>query len=245
MLNKKTKKSSLTLPKRGMTTKSKIEWVILILLVSLIPIAIWSNLFAYGYYYLKCEDKPLELAGKYYRIPGDEGYGIRPGSDYSNCSYGAPSGAQRDPSTKVGKNIAKKQAEAAELARYTVYTPKGYIITPITKTNYGDRVEANYTITTDSRIQFRVREMKKDSIFSYTNLCSKPAEGSWSGTVIGKDDKGREICRTNISKYIKDYIVGVNIGNTAIMLQTPNASAESLNAEVTAIFSAMEPHSGQ
>lgn len=214
----------------------------------LIPFAIWFNLFAYEYYYIKCEGQPLEVTGKYYKAPGDEGYGIHPGSDYSHCLYEGPAGVQRDPSTKIGAAVAQRQADEANKLRnlaseYKIYVPDGYKMSDITTSNLGDRMETTFTITTDSNRKYRVREMKKDSEFSYTNLCSKPAEGSWSGIVIGNDSKGREICRTDLSKYIKDYIVGINIENTAIMLQTPIGTDEVLNAEVTAIFSTLKVHS--
>lgn len=225
--------------KQGSTLKSKIEWAILIILILAVPLAIWSNLFAYGYYYLKCEDRPTEVYGKYYRIPYDKGYGIHPGSDYSNCSYSAPAGKVRDPSTKAGAAQATNSQEPK--ADYDLYTPDGYKISGLSASG-ANGAETGFTITTQSNVTFRVREMNKDSDFSYTNLCSKPADANWTGTIIGKDSKGRVICRTNLNKYIKDYIVGINIGRTGIMLQAPNNSEELLNAEATAIFSSMKLH---
>jgi hypothetical protein len=235
-------------------TKSKRKWAALALLVLLIPVGIWSNLFAYEYYYFKCEGQPLELDDKYYRVAGDDGYGIRPGSDYSKCSYDRPADRQRDPSTKVGAALVKRQAdEAARLQRlateHEIYVPTWYKISDIYTTDRGDDgLQTTFSITTSTNHKFEVREMKKESAFSYTDLCSKPATANWSGTVIGRDSKGREVCRTNLSKYIKDYIVGISIGKTAIMLQTPlqqtpATSVEVLNAEAIAIFSAMDSYS--
>lgn len=221
--------------------KSKIEWAILVILILLIPLAIWSNLFAYEYFFFKCQDKPTEVFGNYYRIPYDEGYGIHPGSDYSNCSYTAPPDKIRDPSTKAGMALTKK--DELPKANYDLYIPDGYEFTqPSSHSQGNNELETNFKVTTKTNIIFRVRELNKNSDFSYTNLCSKPPEGSWSGTVIGNDNKGRAICRTNLSKYIKDYIVGINIGRTAIMLQTPVGSEASLNSEAIAIFSSMKPY---
>lgn len=236
--------------KNTITTKTKIEWAILIALVLLIPIGLWSNLFAYQYYYFKCEGQPLELDGAYYRVSGDKGYGIHPGSDYSKCMYDQPQGVQRDPSTKVGAAMVQRQIDEANrqrrmVAAYDIHAPKGYTITDIVTSERGDGLETQFSVTTKTDHIFRVREMKHDNDFSYTNLCTKPAEGSWSGTIIGQDDKGRDICRTDINQYVDDYIVGMNIGKTAIMLQAPIDSApeELLNAEAAAIFSAMESYS--
>jgi len=228
--------------KRDNTLKSKIEWTILVLLILAIPLAIWTNLFVYEYYYFKCGDKPTEVFGNYYRIPYDQGYGIHPGSDYSNCSYSAPPDKIRDPSTKAGMAQARNDEE--QKPDYDIYVPDGYTISGLPNSGASSR-ETSFTVSTKSNIDFRVREMNKDSNFSYTNLCSKPREGSWSGTPIGKDDKGRTICRTNPSKYIKDYIVGINIGRTGIMLQASNNSEEILDSEATAIFSSMKPYKGR
>ncbi len=225
--------------KKGNALKPKIEWAILALLILAIPLAIWSNLFAYEFYYFKCQDKPTEVFGNYYRIPYDKGYGIHPGSDYSHCSYSAPPGKIRDPSTKAGM-IQAKNNEVPK-ADYDLYVPDGYKTSKLPALGTSGR-ETSFTVTTKSNIVFNVREINKDSDFSYTNLCSKPAEGNWNGTVIGKDDKGRAICRTNLNKYIKDYIVGLNIGRTGIMLQTPNGSEELLTSEATAIFNSMKPY---
>jgi hypothetical protein len=124
--------------------------------------------------------------------------------------------------------------------------PTGYKISELYTTERGDDgLQTTFFLTTSTNHKFDVREMKKESAFSYTDLCSKPATANWSGTVIGRDSKGREVCRADLSKYIKDYIVGANIGKTAIMLQTPlqqipDVSVEVLNAEAIAIFSTME-----
>ncbi len=186
----------------------------------------------------------MEVAGKYYRIPGDKGYGIHPGSDYSNCSYAAPPGTQRDPSTKAGAGIAKRKADAAaKLRQHKIYIPKGYTVSNISTSNPGDGLETRFYVTTNTNHRFSVHEMKKGGIYDYTVLCSKPAEENWSGTVIGQDSKGRTICKTNVSKYVKDYNVGITIGKTAIMIKSSDASTVALDAEATAIFSSMEQRS--
>lgn len=224
------------------TLKTKIEWTLLVVLVVAIPLAVWSNLFAYEYYYLKCQDRPTEVFGNYYRIPYDKGYGIHPGSDYSNCSWSTPAGKTRDPSTKAGMAQAKK--EEPPKANYDLYTPDGYEFTKPSSHSQGyNELETSFKVTTKDSIVFRVREVNKNSDFSYTSLCSKPAEGSWSGTIIGKDGEGRIICRTDPNKYIKDYIVSINIGRTAIMLQAPYGSEGQLKAEAIDVFNAMRPSS--
>lgn len=251
MIKKKQFSSTNTLfnaPKKRFISKTKIQWLILIVLTAIIPFAIWSNIFAYEYNYIRCEGRPFEITGRFFKAPSDEGYGIHPGSDYSKCLYEKPAGLQRDPSTKLGAAELQKQADEASRVKnlasaYKIYIPNGYKISELHASDLGDRMETTYTITTNSNHKYHVREMQKDSDFSYTNLCSKPAEGSWSGTIIGKDNKGREICRTNLSKYIQDYIVGVNIENTAVMLQTPIDNADVLNNEATAIFNAMKVYS--
>lgn len=228
-------------PQNKIITKSKIEWLILGLLITLIVLGVWSNIFAYEYYYFKCDDKPTEIAGKYYRIPGDKGYGIHPGSDYSNCSYAAPPGAQRDPSTKAGAGIMKRKLdEAVKISKHKVYIPKGYQLSNMAISKSGDDLETRFYVTTNTNNKFSVHESKKGSIYDYTVLCSKPAEENWSGTVIGQDSKGRTICKTNTSKYVKDYFVGIVIGETSIMLRSPNISTDTLDAEAKDIFSSME-----
>lgn len=233
--------------KKIAVTKPKLEWAILIILVVSVVAAQVSGLYPYAYSYAKCHDAPLEVRGGYYRTSYDENYGIHIGSDYSRCFGQSTTDLQRDPSTKAAKAMAKRQADEAErlkrlASEYDIYIPHGYKISDINTSEQGDGLQSTFTVTTSTNRKFTVREMKKDSNFSYTNLCSKPATPNWSGTIIGRDAKGRDICRTNISKYVKDYVIGVNIEKTAIMLRTPDTSAESLNAEATAIFSSMEPY---
>jgi hypothetical protein len=231
----------------NMISKSKLKWIVLVLLILLIPVSLYSNLFTYEYYYFQCGGKPLELERGYYRIPSDEGYGIHPGSTYSSCLY-PPSGTQRDPSTKLGAAIAKRKAAEADrlkrlAAEYDIYLPSGYKTTGMSTIEDGDGLGTIFYVVTNTNHRFDVSEMKSDNYNSYTNLCSKPTEGSRSGTIIGNDSKGRGICRVNPSKYVTDYMVGINIGKTAVMLQASNSSTTSLNAEATAIFSSMEPYS--
>lgn len=250
-MSKKSKKQKILFKipfgnKKIVVTKPRLQWAILIALVVSVGAAQVSGLYPYVYSYAKCKGEPLEVRGVHYRAPYDENYGIHIGSDYSRC-FGEPtSDLQRDPSTKAAKAIAKRQADEVERlkrlsAEYEIYVPTGYKISDINTSEQGDGLQTVFTITTDTNRKFTVREMKKDSDFSYTNLCSKPATPNWSGTIIGRDSKGRDICRTNISKYVTDYVVGVNIEKTAIMLRAPNNSPEELlNAEATAIFSSME-----
>lgn len=188
----------------------------------------------------------MELEGKYYRIPGDKGYGIHHGSDYHICSYAQPPGYQRDPSTLAGavqiREANQLYKQEHPLPNYTVYVPSGYKISEITTGEQGGQPETTFYLTTSTGIHFTVYELQKDGDFSYTNLCSKPAQVNWSGTIIGHDSAGREICKTNPSKYVTDYIVGVNIGNTGLMLETANNPNVDLNAQATAIFSSMKPY---
>jgi hypothetical protein len=247
---KKSKKQKLLFKissgnKRILVTKPRMEWAILIILVLSMIAAQVSGLYPYAYNYARCHDAPIEVRGSYYRLPFDDIYGIHIGSDYSRCFDGLPTDLQRDPSTKAEVAKAKQRANEVDrlkrlAAEYEIYVPKGYTISSIHTSKQGGDLQTAFSVTTNTNHRFDVREMKKDSDFSYTNLCSKPAEENWSGTIIGSDSKGREICRTNISKYIKDYIVGINTGKTAIMLQTPNTEEGLLNAEATALFSAME-----
>jgi hypothetical protein len=215
--------------------------------VSVVAVQV-SGLYPYVYGYAKCKGEPLEVRGGYYRTSYDDNYGIHIGSDYSRCYGQSTTDLQRDPSTKIAKAIAKRQADEAERLKrlgseYEIYVPNGYKISDMDTSEQGDGLQTTFIITTDTNRKFTVREMKKDSEFSYTNLCSKPATPNWSGTIVGKDAKERNICRTNISKYVTDYVVGVNIEKTAIMLRAPNGPAELLNAEAAAIFSSMELYS--
>lgn len=219
--------------------KLKIEWIVLVILILIIPIAVWSNIFTYTYFFFKCEDRPVEVYGDYYRIPVDEGYGIHPGSDYSNCSWSAPPGKLRDP--RVTARLARLENSKKPLIDYDLYVPAGYNISDIPNPR-ASSIGTTFTATTSSGTVFRISEMNKNSDFSYNSLCSKPADGSWSGTTIGKDNYGRSICRTNLNKYIKDYIVGIDIGRTSIMLQTSIGPEETLNTEATAIFNSLKPY---
>lgn len=221
--------------KRKGTLKAKVEWTVLIILVAAIAFAGWSNLFSYEYYYFKCQDRPTEVFGQYYRIPYDKGYGIHHGSDYSNCTYSAPAGKIRDPSTEAG---APKAAPEVQYD-YDVYVPEGYKISRLATLDQGGG-ETSFTITTESGIDFYAREMSKDSDFSYTSLCSKPAEENWSGTIIGVDNRGENICRTNLSKYVDHYTVGINLGRTSIMLEAHTGTDGILNNEATQIFNSMK-----
>ncbi|HEX6415940.1 MAG TPA: hypothetical protein VFZ62_00245 [Candidatus Saccharimonadales bacterium] len=227
-------------------SKVRLQWSILIILVLSMIFAQVSGFYPYVYNYARCDEAPVEVREGYYRISFDETYGIHFGSDYSYCLDELPFSIPRDPATKIGKAEAKAAANQKIrreqlAAAYDVHVPVGYDVSEIHTNEYSDEFRTSFLVTTDSGREFYVREMKKDSDFSYTNLCSKPGTENWSGRIIGLDAKGREICKVNPSKYISDYVVGINIGNTAIMLQTPGSEDEALNAEATAIFSAMEP----
>jgi hypothetical protein len=87
----------------------------------------------------------------------------------------------------------------------------------------GDGLGTIFYVITTTNHMFSVSEMKSDNYNSYTDLCSKPAEVNWSGTVIDKDSQGRAICRVNPSKYVPDYRVGINIGKTTVMLRIAKA----------------------
>jgi hypothetical protein len=248
--NKQKQLFTVTLGKKKIkVTKPKLEWSILVVLVGLILATYLSGIYSFVYNYAICASEPLEVTGSYYKTSGDNGYGIHSGSNYSYCSdEELPSAIVRDPSTKVGAKLIEDLAKSKDISRtaigYDVYVPKDYAITTLSKSALGDGVATGYYVTTNSHIKFHVREVKKDSNYSYTNLCSKPAEKYWSGKVIGTDSQGREVCRT-YSRYVTKYAVGINIGGTGIMLETPidkNNSEELLNREAIAVFSAMEPY---
>lgn len=223
-------------------TKQKIELFILILLVMIVGIAQFSGFYPYVYSYAICKDKPLEIRGDYYRLPFDKNYGIHPGSDYSRCYDGPlPTDLTRDPSNFTAFK-EKEAARIASISDYTVYLPDGYRVSSYNQADRRDRFDTRFIIETDSGIKFNVSEVKKGSDFEYTQLCYKAPIENWSGTIIGKDVQGREICKTNLSKYIKNYIVSIYIGNTAIKLETiPGTSEDILNDEATKIFSSMGP----
>jgi hypothetical protein len=228
-------------------SKTKIELLVLIILVTLIPLGIWSNAFAYEYYYLKCQDQPMELEGKYYRLPADKGYGIHPGSDYHVCDSKPPQGYTRDLSTIAGKAFAKEAQFQYERLHpkpnYALYIPEGHSFSALkTITGGGGKPVTNFYVATPDNLTFTIQEMTKDNDFSYTNLCTKPGDANWTGTVIAHDSADREICRVNPSKYITSYFAGINIGNTAVMLSIAKDPTTDLTAQVTAIFSAMKPY---
>ena len=249
MIKIRQKLTTLKLPNKNQRNiKSKILWIVLILLISAIPLAMWSNIFAYEYNYFRCEGKPLEVKGKYYKVSSDEGYGIHPDSNYDTCVHESTAGLQRDPSTKAGAALLKKHNDhqAAEATRlkdisaYKIYTPKYYKISDVISSDYGDRVETRFQLTTNTGSVFNVQEVKKGNAFSYADLCSKPASKNWSGTIIGKDQSGRDICRTNPNKYMTQYTVAMNMNETAIMLRGDPKSGDPSVAEVTNIFNSME-----
>lgn len=225
--------------------KQTLQVLILCVLVTMVLAAQFSGLYPYAYNYALCNDKPLEVRGNYYRTPSDEEYGIHMGSDYSHCYAGIPEGLQRDPSTKEGMRVAasqkKNSARLAEISDYTVYKPVGYEVLSYRQDDRGDRLDTNYSIVTASGVKFDVSETKKGSSYDYTGICYKPPTENWSGTIIGKDSKGREICKTNLSKFVSRYTAGIYIDKTAIILRTNNISEPQAKEEVAKIFSSMEP----
>lgn len=235
--------------KKMAITKPRLEGVILIILVVSVAAAQVSGLYPYVYNYSKCTDAPLEVRGGYYRLPSDENYGIHLGSDYSRCYDGPlPKDLQRDPSTKAAiKNAAMKAAQKAKddarialISDYIVYKPEGYDISDFMQSDYGDRFESNYRIKTANGREFDVSEMKKGASYDYAQNCHKLPTENWSGTIIGLDSTGREICKTNLSKYVTQYTVGMYIDQTAIIMRAKNASEVLLNDEVIKIFSSMK-----
>jgi hypothetical protein len=232
--------------KQVTVTKQRLELFILIILVLSIAAAQFSGLYPYVYNYAICKDKPLEVMGNYYRLPFDKEYGIHPGSDYSRCYDGPlPKDLQRDPQTEAAKKKAvldnKDKLRIAEISDYTVYKPEGYSISSYRQLDSGDRFESNYEVTTPSGTKFYVSEMKKGASYDYVGNCYKPQSENWSGTIIGHDSKGHEICKTNLSKYVTQYTVGMYIDQTAIIMRTKNTSETTLNNEATKIFNSMKP----
>lgn len=227
-------------------SKTKLEWLILIILILFIPIGIWTNLFAYGYNYIRCEGKPIELDGMYYRSPYDEGYAIRNGSNYNFCLFENPPNAQRDPSTKIGADIALKNdlaniKQSSMHAKHVIYTPSGYKIQNIDTRQNGNELMTRYEILADDGIIFNAEVMPENSHFNYANICSKPASKNWSGNIIGKDRNGHSICKTNNSRYVKSYTVGITIDKTAIVLRNGDYPSEELLDPVAKdIFGSME-----
>ena len=131
-------------------------------------------------------------------------------------------------------------ARIREISDYTAYTPKGYAISSYTQSDDGDRLETNYTVTTPNSTQFDISEMKKGASYDYVQNCYNQPTENWSGTVIGLDSAGRKICKTNLSKYVTQYIVGIYIDKTAIIMRTSSESSSLLDDEVTRIFSSMQ-----
>lgn len=232
-------------------TKSRLEWIILLTLVLLAGTAQISGLYPYAYNYAICGEKPLEIIDhKYYRLPSDEEYGVHIGSSYEGC-FGELNkyALQRDPSTKGAQRIAAaaatKKAEndkrIASIADYTVYVPRGYERRDYAQKDYGDRYQTDFRIVTDSGLAFDVSETKIGSSYDYANVCNKEQTENWSGTIIGTDASGNKICKTNPSKYVQSYVVGMHIGNTAIMLRSKASAEKQFTSEVVAIYNAMQP----
>lgn len=231
--------------KKVVITKTSLEWFVLTALVLLVLTAYFSGLYSYVYGYAKCDDTPLEVRGSYFRLPYDENYGIHAGSDYSHCSGERPTGLERDPSTKAGAQLLEASRKEKDFSHgavgFTVYTPEAYEITHFYKSGSENDVQVSYFVTLNNT-RYRVRVMKKDSTYSYTNLCSQPPTEKWSGEIIGMDATGHKICRI-VSTYIDEYVVGINIGNSAIMLHTPIDKSEALlNSDARVLFDAMVPY---
>lgn len=246
---RKKKSKNLTLrfgKKQFLFTKQKVELLVLFILVAFVAAAQFSGFYPYVYSYAICKDKPLEVIGDYYRIPSDENYGIHPGSDYSRCyDYPLPEELQRDPSSLAV--IEKKRLQGPEGVRianisdYTVYKPEGYDILSFKQSDNGDRFETNFKIKTASGMEFDVSEMKKGASYDYVQNCHKKSTENWSGTIIGLDSEGRKICKTNLSKFVTKYTVGIYIDQTAIIMRTDSTAEAPLKDEVIKIFSSMKP----
>jgi hypothetical protein len=218
----------------------RFKWLILCLLLMLIPLGFWSNFFAYGYHYFRCEAQPVEVDGEYYRLSIDNGYGIRPGSDYSHC--GAPDGIKRDPRAKANVIYTKQHHDLHKMltSQYDAYVPQGYDVSELPTDYLGTYSITRFLVKTKTNNQFQLSEMRSGADYDSTGLCNKPPTEHWSGTIIGVDKKGRQVCKTNIGKYVDDYRAGITIDRTAIILKTSGAPTEALNAEVIDIFSSME-----
>jgi hypothetical protein len=238
--------------KRSLTvTKPRLEWAILLLLVLAAGVVQFSGLYPYAYNYAICGERPLEIRDhQYYRVPSDVEYGIHIGSSYDAC-FGEPSmyALQRDPSTKAAQRIAAKaaaqkaveNARIASISNYTVYTPQGYQISNYEQNDYGDRYQTDFRVTTNSGLVFDVSETKKGSSYDYAKVCDKEQTENWSGTIIGTDNSGNKICKTNSSKYVKQYVASMYKGDTAIMLRNKATAETQFTSEVVAIFDSMQP----
>jgi hypothetical protein len=226
-MNKQKIKKQVSKLNRKISFVRSMQWIFLAVLLFAVTFGYLSGFFAYEYGYFKCGDKPLELDGRYYRIPGDKGYGIHPSSDYHICTYGQPPGLQRDPTTKAGAKMAGDYANGFnKKTDYTIYVPENYQTTDLSQFPHGTGVETNFTITTEGMF-FSIREMKKGVDSSYTELCVNSVPDGFTRKAFGKDNRGNEICNTH-SRHLSQYnsALAVNVGNTSITVDCASTDKE-------------------
>ncbi|HEY1085728.1 MAG TPA: hypothetical protein VGE34_03325 [Candidatus Saccharimonadales bacterium] len=225
--------------------------VITLALLIALPIGWLSGLLPFTYNMIRCGRLPVEstkfMASFTYKVPGDEGYGIHPFSEYGYCTQSeiqATNGYRRSTSTTAGKKeeadiwakIREEQEFSLSKLDYKFYTPKleGYSISNLRVNLIKGNVHSFYTVMKDGKSIGQIRELKKSDSY---NICSSDDQSKRYCKVIGRDSKGREVNReyTNSRKGWKSYYTGINIGGTGIIFATND------NQEAIKVFGAMAP----
>lgn len=232
---------------------SAIILVVLITLATFTPAAMQSNVLPYSLSAARCGVLPIEsyrvIGVSHYRLPSDEGYGIKPTSTYTMCSQDeaeATLGYHGSEQTKAlverSQNYIQESEEAArfspEKVSYTLYLPNPNVYT-IEDLKISEIHQVNhsfYTVKKNGVVIGRVREVPIDNDY---NLCDKknnPSQGYCKP--IGLSSSGVEIYReyNNTLRGWTAQYAGANIGSTGIIVTS------NVDQDVIDLINAMVPY---
>lgn len=241
------------LPPRSKSRRMGIVKIILefLVLVFLISAALISGIFPFAAKAISCGQLPYEASefayespetgnGLHYAFPGTKGYtyGIRDGTNYY-CTYNEMALAWQNFQTS---DVYKKARIADQLSKvdYTLFVPQRLLRSDF-QFSGSNNIQTEFDITSINSIRFGVKEVKKGTAYDDANSCNMPEQKYTYGKVINKV-QGRDVCLTvrkpgspDLGQYTQ-YVVGVDIGQTGVVLSANYDSKGSDNAELLDLF---------
>jgi len=225
---------------------------ILIVVATVTPAAIQTNILPYSLSTIKCGGLPVEsftvIGSSQYRLPGEDGYGINPASEYTMCTQNEAEATlayhgreQTKALAEKGRNYLEESKEAArfspEKVTYELYVPNPNIYT-IEDLRISEIHQVNhsfFTVKKNGNIIGRVREVPSSNDY---NLCAYNNPAERYCTQIGLSSNGSEIYREQ-NKGLRGWnsqYAGANIGNTGIIVQS------DIDQDVIDLINAMTPY---
>ena len=209
----------------------------LIVLATLTPIAITTNTLAYSLNTIRCGGLPIEsfdvIGSSHYRLPSDDGYGIKSTSSYTLCSQDEaeatlgyhitePTKALAEKGQKYLEDSQEKARFSPEKVTYQLYVPNPEVYT-IEDLKISEIQQVNHSFYYVRKDGVRIGEVRQVPIDNAYNLCDHDNNPSKRYCKrIGSSLNGIEIYReyNNGLRGVTSQYAGANIGNTGIIVRS-------------------------